>query len=204
MFGNVDSWLLWQLTGEHLTDVTNASRTLLMDLETLEWDPFLCKFFKIPMSILPKIKSSADFFGNIKSGPLAGIPITGVIGDQNAALVGHHCLDIGQAKVTYGTGAFLMQNIGLGPLHGALKEVPKQARHNLLTTVAYKLDDRPACYALEGSIAIAGAAITWLRDNVELIQNYSEVEQIAKTDDSAGGVFFVPAFQGKTCHSKQY
>ncbi|KAI2809473.1 hypothetical protein BLOT_000622 [Blomia tropicalis] len=198
MFGTVDSWLLWNLTGgiEHLTDVTNASRTLLMDLETLDWDPHLCDFFSIPRWILPKIKSSADMFGKISKGPLSSIPVTGMIGDQNAALVGQRCLSLGQTKVTYGTGAFLMQNIGPGPLHGALKNVPKEARRKLLTTIAYKLGDAPAWYALEGSIAIAGAAITWLRDNLELIDNYTEVEEIARSDETAGGLFFVPAFQG--------
>lgn len=197
MFGTVDSWLLWNLTGNHLTDVTNASRTLLLNLETLEWDSYLCSFFKIPSSILPKIRSSADFFGTIQSGPLASIPITGVIGDQNAALVGQRCLKIGQIKVTYGTGAFLLQNIGPGPLSNALKGVPKEARRNLLATVAFKLGDQPAWYALEGSIATAGAAITWLRDNLQLIANYAEVEKVAEEDSSAGGLFFVPAFQGK-------
>ncbi|CAG2163165.1 unnamed protein product [Oppiella nova] len=196
LVGTVDSWLLWKLTGEHMTDVTNASRTLLMDIETLEWDKTLCKFFEIPMQILPQIKPSSDHFGTIKIGPLVDIPITGVIGDQNAALVGQRCFSIGQAKVTYGTGCFLIQNIGPGPIHGALSGVSKEAKNKLITTVAYKLGSNPACYALEGSVAIAGAAITWLRDNLELIQNYSEIEGIAKQDVSAGGLFFVPALQG--------
>lgn len=196
MFGTVDSWLLWNLTGNHLTDVTNASRTLLLNLETLDWDAYLCSFFKIPKSILPNIKSSADNFGLIRSGILKSIPITGVIGDQNAALVGQRCLRVGQIKVTYGTGAFLLQNIGPGPLSSALKTVPKEAKRNLLATVAYKLENQPAWYALEGSIATAGAAITWLRDNLQLIKNYDEVEKIAQQDSSAGGLFFVPAFQG--------
>ncbi|KAH7646837.1 glycerol kinase 3-like protein [Dermatophagoides farinae] len=196
MFGTIDSWLLWNLTGKHLTDVTNASRTLLMDLETLEWDAWLCDFFKIPISILPEIKPSSSMFGEIQNGPLRSIPITGVIGDQNAALVGQKCLSIGQIKVTYGTGAFLMQNIGPGPLHGAYKNVPEEARHKLLTTVAFKLGDEMAWYALEGSIAIAGAAITWLRDNLELIDNYGQVEDLARMDSNSGGLYFVPAFQG--------
>ncbi|KAH9417240.1 hypothetical protein DERP_007237 [Dermatophagoides pteronyssinus] len=196
MFGTIDSWLLWNLTGKHLTDVTNASRTLLMDLETLEWDPWLCDFFKIPMSILPEIRPSSSMFGEIQNGPLMSIPITGVIGDQNAALVGQKCLSIGQIKVTYGTGAFLMQNIGPGPLHGAYKNVPEEARHKLLTTVAFKLGDEMAWYALEGSIAIAGAAITWLRDNLEIIDNYGQVEDLARMDSNSGGLYFVPAFQG--------
>ncbi|XP_054168044.1 glycerol kinase-like [Oppia nitens] len=196
LVGTVDSWLLWKLTGQHMTDVTNASRTLLMDIETLEWDPSLCHFFDIPMKILPEIKSSSDDFGAIKLGPLEGIPITGVIGDQNAALVGQKCFGIGQAKVTYGTGCFLIQNLGPGPIHGALNGVSSEAKKNLITTVAYKLGSNPACYALEGSVAIAGAAITWLRDNLEIIQNYSEIEGIANQDVSAGGLFFVPALQG--------
>lgn len=198
LFGTVDSWLLWKLTNgkQHLTDVTNASRTLLMDLETLNWDPALCDFFHIPMSVLPEIRPSSSHFGTITVGPLKGVSVTGMIGDQNAALVGQRCLKLGQTKVTYGTGAFLMQNIGPGPLHGALKGVAKEARRTLLTTVAFKLGDQPAWYALEGSIAIAGAAITWLRDNLQLIDNYSEVETIARQDKTAGGVFFVPAFQG--------
>ena len=124
--------------------------------------------------------------------------IPGVIGDQSAALVGQKCFAIGQAKVTYGTGCFLIQNIGPGPIHGALKGVSKEAKAKLVTTVAYKLGSQPACYALEGSVAIAGAAVTWLRDNLELVQNYGEIESVAKEDQSAGGLFFVPAFQGMT------
>lgn len=196
MFGTVDSWLLWKLTGEHLTDVTNASRTLLMDIETLQWDQYLLDFFKIPKSILPKIKSSSDFFGVIKEGPLKDLPITGVIGDQSAALVGQKCFDIGQAKVTFGTGCFLIQNIGPGPVHGALKEVSKEAKNKLIITVAYKFGNEPVCYALEGSVAIAGAAVTWLRDNLEIIKNYDEIESLANLDPNSGGLFFVPAFQG--------
>lgn len=196
MFGTVDSWLLWNLTKKHMTDVTNASRTLLMDLETLQWDQFLCDFFKIPMNILPEIKSSSSWFGEIQNGPLTSIPITGIIGDQSASLVGQKCLNIGQVKVTYGTGAFLMQNIGPGPLQAAHRNISKEAKRKLLTTVAYKLDDQLACYALEGSIAIAGAAITWLRDSLQIINNYGEVEDLAQSDSSSGGMYFVPAFQG--------
>jgi len=119
-----------------------------------------------------------------------------VIGDQSAALVGQRCFDIGQAKVTYGTGCFLIQNIGPGPVHGALKGVSKEARNKLIITVAYKFGSNPVCYALEGSVAIAGAAVTWLRDNLEIISSYSEIESVAQEDQSAGGLFFVPAFQG--------
>lgn len=197
LFGTVDCWLIWKLTGGlHVTDVTNASRTLLYNIDTLDWDSYLCDFFKIPKNILPKVLSSADAFGEIKDGPLKGVRITGVIGDQNSAMVGQQCLAVGTVKVTYGTGAFLMQNIGPGPLHGALADVPPPARLKLVVTVGYKLRDKPACYALEGSIAIAGAAVTWLRDNLQLINNYGEVERIANADSSSGGIFFVPAFQG--------
>lgn len=196
MFGTVDSWLLFKLTGQHVTDVTNASRTLLMDIETLQWDQYLLDFFGIKRKILPQIKASSEYFGDIKSGSLKGFPITGVIGDQSAALVGQKCFEIGQAKVTYGTGCFLIQNIGPGPIHGALKGVSKEAKQKLVTTVAYQFGSNPACYALEGSVAIAGAAVTWLRDNLELIHSYGEIENVAKEDVNAGGLFFVPAFQG--------
>lgn len=196
LFGTVDSWILWKLTGVHATDVTNASRTLLMDIETLEWDQDLCRFFGIPLSILPDIRPSSYNYGIIKVGDFEGVPITGVIGDQNAALVGQQCFAIGQAKVTYGTGCFLIQNIGPGPLHGALKTISHEAKKSLIITVAYKFGDNPACYALEGSVAIAGAAVTWLRDNLELVENYGEVEEIARQDANSGGLYFVPALQG--------
>ena len=221
MFGTVDSWLLWKLTGVHATDVTNASRTLLMDIESLEWDQDLCNFFDIPITVLPQIRPSSYNYGVINVGSLSGVPVTGwcyssvqlivvnywlankcnilfagVIGDQNAALVGQQCFGIGQAKVTYGTGCFLIQNIGPGPLHGALKGVSHEAKKLLITTVAYQFKDKPACYAIEGSVAIAGAAVTWLRDNLELVQNYSEIEHIARQDHNSGGLFFVPALQG--------
>ncbi|RWS06624.1 glycerol kinase 3-like protein, partial [Dinothrombium tinctorium] len=153
-------------------------------------------FFKVPMSILPKIVSSSGDFGVILEGSLRGIPITGVIGDQPAALMGQHCLSIGQTKATYGTGCFIMQNIGSGSIKTVLKGVSKEARYSLITTVAFKLGDKPAVYALEGSIAIAGAAITWMRDNLELIKSYDQVEPLAKQVPDAGGVYFVPAFQG--------
>lgn len=191
MFGTMDSWLLWNLIGKHLTDVTNASRTFLMNIETLQWDESLCSYFKIPTKILPQIKSSSEMYGNILKGPLKGVPIAGVIGDQHAALVGQNCMHFGQIKATYGTGCFLMQNIGSQSFLGS-----KDARNSLITTVAYKLGDEPACYAIEGSVAIAGAAVSWLRDNVELIRNYTEVESLARQVPHSGGVFFVPAFQG--------
>ncbi|RWS25511.1 glycerol kinase 3-like protein, partial [Leptotrombidium deliense] len=196
LFGTVDTWILWKLTNNHLTDVSNASRTFLMDIETLDWDEQLCKFFNVPMKILPEIKSSGDHFGVIREGPLKGVPVSGVIGDQSSALIGQNCLCLGQTKATFGTGCFIMQNIGSGSVQSALKGVPLEARHSLVTTVAFKFGNKPAVYALEGSVAIAGAAITWLRDNLELIKSYDEVEPLAKQVPDAGGVYFVPAFQG--------
>ncbi|CAN7982476.1 unnamed protein product [Ixodes hexagonus] len=193
MFGTVDTWLLYNLTGGtkggvHITDVTNASRTMLMDIETLEWDKYLCNFFGVPMSVLPSIRSSSEIYGMLCDGPLADVPISGCLGDQNAALVGQLCFSIGQAKCTYGTGCFLLCNTGLEIV---------QSKHGLLTTVAYKLGpNRPVQYALEGSVAIAGAAVRWLRDNLSVINNSWEVEKLAKTVNSCHGVYFVPAFSG--------
>ncbi|XP_064471144.1 glycerol kinase 3-like isoform X1 [Ornithodoros turicata] len=193
MFGTVDSWLLYNFTGGckggvHLTDVTNASRTMLMDIETLQWDTYLCKFFDIPQSILPEIRSSSEIYGAMCEGPLAGVPISGCLGDQSAALVGQLCFSIGQAKCTYGTGCFLLCNTGLEVVYST---------HGLLTTVAYKLGpNRPAHYALEGSVAIAGAAIRWLRDNLGIINTSAEVEKLARTVSGTHGVYFVPAFSG--------
>lgn len=198
LFGTVEVWLLWKLTGGlvHATDVTNASRTLLMDIETLQWDGELCRFFDIPLSVLPAIHPSAHHYGTISVGALAGLPLTALIGDQNAALVGQQCFGIGQAKVTYGTGCFLIQNIGPGPLHGALKAVPAEARKQLIITVAYQFGGRPACYAVEGSVATAGAVISWLCNELKLVEDYRSIEPIALQESSSGGVFFVPALQG--------
>lgn len=193
MFGTVDSWLIYNFTGGirggvHMTDVTNASRTMLMDIETLQWDHYLCKFFGVPMSILPKIHSSSEIYGKMCEGPLMGVPISGCLGDQSAALVGQLCFDIGQAKCTYGTGCFLLCNTGLEMV---------QSSHGLLTTVAYKLGPkRPVQYAVEGSVAIAGAAVRWLRDNLSLISSSAEIEKVARTVGSTHGVYFVPAFSG--------
>ncbi|XP_045132251.1 glycerol kinase-like [Portunus trituberculatus] len=193
LFGTVDSWLLWNLTGGldgglHVTDVTNASRTMLMNISTLEWDANLCKFFKIPMSVLPEIRSSSEIYGYITEGPLLGIPISGVLGDQQAALVGQMCLSRGQAKNTYGTGCFLLYNTGTQIV---------QSEHGLLTTVGYKLGKKsPTIYALEGSVAIAGAAVTWLRDNLHVIKSSTDIEPLAKKVKDSGGVYFVPAFSG--------
>lgn len=189
-FGTVDSWLLWNLIGNksaHVTDVTNASRTMLMNLKTLKWDEKLCKFFGIPKSILPEIRSSAENFGNINCGPLEGVPIMSVLGDQQAALVGHLCWKKGSAKNTYGTGCFLLYNTGSDIIYST---------HGLITTVAYKFGDEKPVYALEGSVAIAGAALNWLRDNLGIINDASESEEVANQVKDTGDVCFVPAFSG--------
>uniref|UniRef100_A0A8C7P3X4 glycerol kinase n=1 Tax=Oncorhynchus mykiss TaxID=8022 RepID=A0A8C7P3X4_ONCMY len=200
MFGTVDSWLIWCLTGGksggvHCTDVTNASRTMLFNIHTLDWDPELCKYFDIPMEILPKVRSSSEIYGLMvsphclcKSGSLSGIPISGCLGDQSAALVGQMCFQEGQAKNTYGTGCFLLRNTGAKPV---------MSDHGLLTTVAYKLGrDKPACYALEGSVAIAGAVVRWLKDNLGIIQTSTELEKLAASVGTSYGCYFVPAFSG--------
>ncbi|XP_064879623.1 glycerol kinase isoform X3 [Oncorhynchus nerka] len=193
MFGTVDSWLIWCLTGGksggvHCTDVTNASRTMLFNIHTLDWDPELCKYFDIPMEILPKVRSSSEIYGLMKSGSLSGIPISGCLGDQSAALVGQMCFQEGQAKNTYGTGCFLLRNTGTKPV---------MSDHGLLTTVAYKLGrDKPACYALEGSVAIAGAVVRWLKDNLGIIQTSTELEKLAASVGTSYGCYFVPAFSG--------
>jgi len=192
LFGNVDSFLLWHLTGGtrggiHVTDVTNASRTQLMNLNSLEWDSELLSAFGIPREILPQIRSSSEVYGQVSEGPLKGVPIAGILGDQQAALVGQTCFLRGEAKNTYGTGCFLLMNTG---------EQPVFSQHGLLTTVAYKFAKQPACYALEGSIAIAGALVQWLRDNLGLFKNSAEIEQLARSVEDNGGVYFVPAFSG--------
>ncbi|XP_041940253.1 glycerol kinase-like isoform X2 [Alosa sapidissima] len=193
LFGTVDSWLIWCLTGGrkggvHCTDVSNASRTLLFNIHTLEWDPDLCTFFDIPMEMLPNVRSSSEIYGYMASGPLAGVPISGCLGDQSAALVGQMCLQEGQAKNTYGTGCFLLKNTGKKPV---------MSEHGLLTTVAYKLGrDQPAYYALEGSVAIAGAVVRWLKDNLGIIQSSAEIEKLASSVDTSYGCYFVPAFSG--------
>ncbi|KAF7230165.1 transcript variant X1 [Nothobranchius furzeri] len=199
MFGTVDSWLIWCLTGGksggvHCTDVTNASRTMLFNIHTMNWDPELCKYFGIPMEILPRVRSSSEIYGLmvstffIKSGALSGIPISGCLGDQSAALVGQMCFKDGQAKNTYGTGCFLLRNTGSKPV---------MSDHGLLTTVAYKLGrDKPACYALEGSVAIAGAVVRWLQDNLGIIGSSEELEKLAASVGTSYGCYFVPAFSG--------
>lgn len=188
LFGNIDTFLVWKLTGGlHVTDVTNASRTQLMNLATLSWDPELLDLFDIPAVMLPRICSSSEVYGRVSESALAGVPIAGILGDQQAALVGQTCFEPGQAKNTYGTGSFLLLNTGN-------RAVP--SRHGLLTTLAYKFGSAPAAYALEGSIAITGALVQWLRDNLGLIRTSANVEALALTVEDNGGVYFVPAFSG--------
>jgi len=191
LFGNIDSWIIWNLTGsvnggQHVTDVTNGSRTMLMDLKTLEWSPDILKIMEIPPQILPRICSSSNLFGEAVS-PFEGLPISGILGDQQAALFGQTCFDPENKKNTYGTGCFLLLNSG---------KDPTISKHGLLTTLAYKIGDQDPVYALEGSIAIAGALIQWLRDNLGLIEDSSEVEELARQVDNNGGIYFVPAFSG--------
>ena len=192
--GTIDSWLLWNLSGGvqggvHLTDLTNASRTLLMNLETLDWDSELLDVFQIPSSVLPEIRPSSGVFAMTDAkGPLkAEIPITAILGDQQAAMVGQACFDKGQSKTTYGTGNFALLNTGT--------QIVK-SRNGLLTTVLFKFGDEPVHYALEGSVAVTGSAIQWLRDQMGLIAEASEIESLANSVDDNGGVYFVPAFSG--------
>jgi len=192
LFGTIDSWVLWNLTGGaagglHLTDVTNASRTQLVDLATLDWDEELLRELTIPRGVLPRIAASSASYGVAKIPALRGVPIAGILGDQQAALVGQTCFEPGEAKNTYGTGCFMLMNTGPRP-------VPSTA--GLITTVAYQFGDEPPHYALEGSIAIAGALVQWLRDNLKLIAKSSEVEALARSVADNGDVYFVPAFSG--------
>jgi glycerol kinase len=187
LFGTIDSWVLWNLTGLHITDVTNASRTQLMRLDTLDWDDELLSTFSIPRSALPRIVSSSEVYGEVAHGPLRGVPIAGILGDQQAALVGQTCFRPGEAKNTYGTGCFLLMNTGPTPVSSAA---------GLVTTVAYRFGRQPAHYALEGSIAIAGALVQWLRDNLGLIATSGEVEALASSVADNGDVYVVPAFSG--------
>uniref|UniRef100_V9KBL6 Probable glycerol kinase n=1 Tax=Callorhinchus milii TaxID=7868 RepID=V9KBL6_CALMI len=193
LFGTVDTWLIWCLTGGqnngvHCTDVTNASRTMLFNINTLEWDPELCEFFEVPMSVLPEVKSSSEIYGKVKLGSLADVPISGCLGDQNSALVGQMCFSPGQSKNTYGTGCFLLCNTGKKPII---------SKHGLLTTVAYQMGKKePVFYALEGSVAIGGLLIRWLRDNLRIISTASEIEKFAASVGSSYGCYFVPAFSG--------
>lgn len=193
LFGTIDTWLIWNLTGGvnggvHVTDVSNASRTMLMNLKTLEWDKPTLETLKIPAGILPKIVSNSEIIGKIATGwPITGVPISGCLGDQHAAMLGQACRK-GEAKSTYGTGAFILLNTG---------EEVIQSENGLLSTLAYKLGPKaPTNYALEGSIAIAGAAVQWLRDSLGVIASASEIEALASSVESSGGVYFVPAFNG--------
>lgn len=191
LFGNIDTWLIWNLTGGihggiHVTDVTNASRTLLMDLSTLNWDNELLKLLDIPQKIMPKIASSSEIYGFATS-PLTRVPIAGDLGDQQAALVGQCCFSAGEAKNTYGTGCFMLLNTGVDPV---------LSHNGLLTTVGYKFGQEHAVYCLEGSIAITGALVQWLRDNLQIIEKSSDIEPLARTVSDNGDVYFVPAFSG--------
>jgi glycerol kinase len=187
LFGTVDTFLLWHLTGLHLTDCTNASRTQLMNLRTLDWDPELLAAFAIPRQILPQIRSSSEVYGDAALDAVAGVPVSGILGDQQAALVGQTCFQAGEAKNTYGTGCFLLMNTG--------REIV-ESQHGLLTTVAFQLQGQPALYALEGSVAITGALVQWIRDNFGLITTSPEIEALARLVPDNGGVYFVPAFSG--------
>jgi glycerol kinase len=189
LFGTIDSWLIWRLTGGavHVTDVTNASRTLLMDLRTLDWSDEALDLIGIPRAMLPEIRSSSEVYGEIQAGTaLDGVPLAGILGDQQAALFGQACFTPGEAKNTYGTGCFLLVNTGAEPV----------ASRELLTTVAYRLGDGPPAYALEGSIAVAGAGVRWLRDQLGVIGSANEVEALAASVPDTGDVYVVPAFSG--------
>ncbi len=191
LFGTTDSWVLWNLTGGkdggiHITDVTNASRTLLMDLKTLDWHDDALDLMGVPRSMLPEIKASSEEYGEAKGSAIGGRPLSGILGDQQAAMFGQTCFEPGDAKNTYGTGSFLLVNTG--------EEVVRT--DDLLTTVGYKLGDGKVTYALEGSIAVTGALIQWLRDRLGIIEKAPDVEELAKTVDDNGGVYFVPAFSG--------
>ena len=191
LFGNIDSWCIWNLTGGvnggvHITDVTNASRTLLMDLRTLQWDDSILAIMGIPKSMLPEIRPSSQVYGE-SVGSVAGVPVAGDLGDQQAALFGQTCFSVGEAKNTYGTGNFLVLNTGT---------TPTPSKSGLITGVAYKIGDQPAAYMLEGSIAITGALVQWLRDNLKMIGSSEEVETLARTVEDNGGAYFVPAFSG--------
>jgi len=196
VFGNIDTWVIWWLTGgpnggAHVTDVSNASRTMLMNLETLDWDDEILKIMGIPRKMLPRVvpSSDPDVWGHTpKSGPFGdSIPVCGDLGDQQAALFGQACYDTGEAKNTYGTGCFMLLNTGTKPI---------PSKSGLLTTLGYRIGKQPAVYCLEGSIAITGALVQWLRDNLNFFEKSSDVEEFAKKVDDAGGIYFVPAFSG--------
>ncbi len=192
LFGNMDTWVIWNLTGGpdgglHITDVSNASRTMLMNLETQDWDQELLDAIGVPRAVLPEIKGSSQVYGEAALDAVKGIPVAGDLGDQQAALFGQTCFAVGEAKNTYGTGNFLLLNTGNEPV---------QSENGLITTAGYKIGDQPTVFALEGAIAITGALVQWLRDNLKLIKTSPEVEDLAKTVDDNGGAYFVPAFSG--------
>jgi glycerol kinase len=193
LFGNMDTWVLWNMTGGvdggvHVTDPTNASRTMLMDLDTLQWDSSIASDMGIPMSMLPEIRSSSEVYGQVRErGALAGVPIAGILGDQQAATFGQACLSPGEAKNTYGTGNFMLLNTGTEKV---------MSENGLLTTVCYKIGDAAAVYALEGSIAVTGSLVQWLRDNLGMIGSAAEIEEHARSVEDNGGAYFVPAFSG--------
>jgi glycerol kinase len=191
VFGTIDTWLIWNLTGGrrggvHITDVSNASRTMLMNLKTLDWDEEILDLMEIPRSMLPVIFPSSEIYGYAK-GLLEGIPVCGDLGDQQAALFGQACFSEGEAKNTYGTGCFMLMNTGIDPI---------PSHSGLLTTLGYKIGNQPAVYCLEGSIAITGALVQWLRDNLKLIEKSTDIEPLARSVDDNGGIYFVPAFSG--------
>jgi glycerol kinase len=191
-FGNIDTWCIWNLTGGtdgglHITDVSNASRTMLMNLETLDWDDDLLSAIGVPRSMLPEIRPSSTPYGEISDGAFKGIQVAGDLGDQQAATFGQTAFSVGEAKNTYGTGNFLLLNTGNEAV---------QSKNGLITTVGYKIGDQPAVYCLEGSIAITGALVQWLRDNLKMIRTAPEVEDLAKTVEDNGGCYIVPAFSG--------
>jgi glycerol kinase len=192
-FGTIDTWLLWNMTGGpagglHVTDPTNASRTLLMDLDTLCWDEAIAEEMGVPVSMLPRIRSSSEVYGTVREpAVLAGVPIAGILGDQQAATFGQACLSPGEAKNTYGTGNFMLLNTGTEQVH---------SRHGLLTTVCYKIGPQDPVYALEGSIAVTGSLVQWLRDNLGMISSAAEIEHLAASVEDNGGAYFVPAFSG--------
>lgn len=192
LFGTMDSWVIWNLTGGvdggvHVTDVTNASRTMLMNLHRLEWDPKILASMEIPAAVLPEIKSSAEVYGRTTSGVLAGVPVASALGDQQAALFGQTCFEQGEAKSTYGTGTFMLMNTGHEPVN---------SYNGLLTTVGYRIGDQQPVYALEGSIAVTGSLVQWMRDQMGLINSAAEIETLASTVEDNGGAYFVPAFSG--------
>lgn len=188
LFGTMDSWVIWNLTGGvdggvHVTDVTNASRTMLMRLDTLQWDPKICNSIGVPTAMLPEIRSSSEVYGTAKGGPLDGIPVASALGDQQAALFGQTCFAEGEAKSTYGTGTFMLMNTANKPIN---------SYNGLLTTVGYRIGDQPAVYALEGSIAVTGALVQWMRDQMGLINSAPEIETLASSVEDNGGAYFVP------------